>query len=195
MGLFEKARNITDTELRVVVAESADPAGSLRRHILSLEESQRQLRSSQGFLRRQRDWLEKSAERKLSLAEEWEKRALTAARQDRDDLARHALVRKKELLQSMGEDRRQLERILPQLEEADRRLSEVRQKILKARAVRTRLFGEGETGVLDADDAASTDTAGSRPVEREESDLTERERQELDEELEDLKRRLESDEV
>ncbi|HUW59294.1 MAG TPA: hypothetical protein VMZ92_21855, partial [Planctomycetota bacterium] len=104
MGLFEKARNITDTELRVVVAESADPAGSLRRHILSLEESQRQLRSSQGFLRRQRDWLEKSAERKLSLAEEWEKRALTAARQDRDDLARHALVRKKELLRSMGED-------------------------------------------------------------------------------------------
>ncbi|HUV39385.1 MAG TPA: hypothetical protein VMY39_07205, partial [Planctomycetota bacterium] len=121
MGLLEQARNITDTDLRLLVQESSEPEEALRRHILSLEESQRQLKSSQGFLTRQSTWLEKSAERKLSLAEEWDRRALTAARGDRDDLARHALLRKKELLRSMSEDRRQLERILPQLREVEER--------------------------------------------------------------------------
>ena len=194
MGLFEKARNITDTELRIVVTEGRDPAESLRRHILSLEESQRQLGSSQGFLARQRQWLDKSAERKLSLAEEWEKRAATAARQDRDDLARHALLRKRELLRSMGEDRRQLDRILPQLEEVDRRLSEVRGKVLKARAVRARLFEDGDVGTIEDDEPGTTDTHASPSADREASGLTDNERQELDEELKDLKQRLKSDE-
>jgi len=192
MGLFEQAKNITDTDLRILLQESSEPAETLRRHILSLEESQRQLKSSQGFLERQRKWLEASAERKLRLAEEWEGRAASAARQSRDDLARHALLRKKELLRSMSEDRTQLERILPQLQELDGRLGEVRQKILKAKSVRERFF-EGDPARTP--DRADTDTraSGSAPgVERDSPELTESERQELDEELKDLKRRMET---
>jgi phage shock protein A len=195
MGIFEKAKNITDTDLRIMLQESSEPAEALRRHILSLEESSRQLKSSQGFLDRQRTWLEASAERKLGLAEEWEGRAASAARQSRDDLARHALLRKKELLRSMSEDRAQLERILPQLQELDGRLGEVRQKILKAKAVRARFF-EGDAAAApppDADDPAPLH--GSPPsAQGDSSRLTESERQELDEELKDLKRRMGSGE-
>lgn len=190
MGLFEKARNITDTDLRILVTKSDDPSSALRHHILSLEESQRQLKSSQGFLERQRQWLESSAERKLGLAEEWEKRAEAAARQGRDDLARHALVRKKELLRSMSEDRRQLEGIVPQLEETELRLGEVRQKILKARAVREKLFGEA--GALPPEEEPMQKPAGETPesTEREPAALTSEEQAELDRELKDLKRRV-----
>lgn len=193
MGIFEKSRNITDTDLRIVVSGSSDPLEALRRHILSLEESQRQLKSSQGLLERQRKWLESSAERKLGLAEEWDKRAATAAREGRDDLARHALLRKKELLRSMSEDRVQLERILPQLEQVAGRLGEVREKILKARSVRTR-FGEGgEASVLaDTDDEGPEGVTGPTDT-RDERRLTEHQRRELDDELRDLKRRLESE--
>jgi len=195
MGLLEKSKNITDTDLRVLVQESPEPEAALRRHILSLEESQRQLKSSQGFLARQCTWLERSAERKLELAEEWDKRALTAARQNRDDLAKHALLRKKELLRSMSEDRRQLERILPQLREVEDGLSEVRRKIAKSRAVRAKLFDAD-----DADAAADAEPDGSAGPGRPApvagaSELTEREQAELDEELKDLKRRLNSDDV
>ena len=109
MGIFEKARNITDTDLRILVQESGDPEESLRRHILSLEESHRQLRSSLGVMDRQRHWLESSAERKLSLAEEWQRRAEASRERGREDLSNHALERKQELMRSMGEDRRQLE--------------------------------------------------------------------------------------
>jgi len=196
MGIFEKAKNITDTDLRIMLQDSSEPAQTLRRHILSLEESQRQLKSSQGFLERQRAWLEASAERKLRLAEEWEGRAAGAARQSRDDLARHALLRKKELLRSMGDDRAQLERILPQLAELDGRLGEVRQKILKAKSVRARFF-EGETASPSAPDldAQTPPEAVSPPSVADDSRrLTESERRELDQELEDLKRRMGSDE-
>jgi hypothetical protein len=194
MGIFEKAKNITDTDLRVMLQDSSEPAQTLRRHILSLEESQRQLKSSQGFLERQRAWLEASAERKLRLAEEWEGRAASAARQSRDDLARHALLRKKELLRSMGDDRAQLEHILPQLAELDGRLGEVRQKILKAKSVRARFF-DGETTapapVPDDADARTAGAAASPPPAPDDSGrLTESERQELDDELADLKRRM-----
>jgi len=193
VGLFEKAKNITDTELRLVVADSDDPSEALRRHILSLEESQRQLRTSQGVLKRQRDWLESGAERKLALAEEWEKRAVTAARKGRDDLARHALVRKKELLRSMSDDRRQLEHLLPQLEEVEGRLGEVRQKVLKARAARARFFEGNDVESAEAADSAGPPPESSRFREPPPLKLTEREQRELDEELRDLKRRFGSD--
>ena len=188
MGLLEKSKNITETDLRVLVRESPEPEQALRRHILSLEESQRQLKSSQGFLARQTAWLQKSAERKLELAEEWDKRALSAARGDRDDLAKHALLRKKELLRSMSEDRRQLERTAPQLREVEDRLNEVRRKIAKSRAVRAKLF-EGSDPAVSADvepDVLSGPTAGAPAG----TELTEREQVELDEDLKDLKRRL-----
>jgi phage shock protein A len=194
MGLFEKTKNITDTDLRIVVQGSDDPSEALRRHILSLEESQRQLKSSQGFLERQRQWLESSAERKLSLAEEWAKRAAAAARQTEgsgDDLARHALLRKKELLRSMGEDRRQLEGLVGQLAEVERRLGQVRQKILKARAVRERLFGEGAAAVEPASAGAAAPPE-PRP-ERPPTTLSAQEQREIDEELRDLKRRLDEE--
>jgi phage shock protein A len=192
MGLFEKAKNITDTDLRIMLEGSSEPAETLRRHILGLEESSRQLKSSQGFLERQRKWLETSAERKLRLAEEWERRAAGAARQSRDDLARHALLRKKELLRSMSDDRTQLEHILPQLEELDGRLGEVRQKILKAKSVRARFF-EGDPARTSDEAEADTSASGSaHPVERDSPKLTESERRELDEELKNLKRRMET---
>jgi len=191
MGLFEKAKSITDTDLRILVQESSEPEEALRRHILSLEESQRQLRSSEGFLGRQSTWLEKSAERKLTLAEEWDRRALTAAREDRDDLARHALLRKKELLRSMAEDRRQLERILPQLREVEERLAGVRRKILKSKAVRTKLFG-GNGVDLSEETPRTPERESRRRVDDDIASLTEHEARELDDELKDLKRRLKS---
>jgi phage shock protein A len=142
MGLFERARNITDTNLRILVAESSDPEEALRHHILSLEESQRQLRGSEEVMESQRQWLESSAERKLNLAEEWQRRAEAEERQGRADLATHAVERKQELMRSMGEDRRQLETLRPQLEETSRRLEDLREKVRKARAAREQLFGE-----------------------------------------------------
>jgi len=197
MGLLEKSKNITDTDLRLLVQQSAEPREALRRHILSLEESQRQLRSSQGFLGRQCTWLERSAERKLELAEEWDRRALTAARAERDDLAKHALLRKKELLRSMSEDRRQLERLQPQLAEVEERLGAVRRKIAKSRAVRATLFDE-TGGEAAAEDDDPPDAGPSRPAGGDADaagDLTEREQAELDEELRDLKRRLKSNDA
>jgi phage shock protein A len=192
MGLFEKSRSITDTDLRILVQDSGEPSEALRRHILSLEESQRQLKSSQGFLERQRLWLESCAERKLGMAEEWGRRAEAAAGQNRDDLARQALVRKKDLLRSMGEDRRQLEEILPQLGETERRLGEVRQKILKARSVRERLFGEG--GALPGEEGPSlrANDAGEA-AERKKEELAGPEQKEIEEELKNVKRRLDAD--
>lgn len=142
MGLFERARNITETDLRILVQDSTDPEEALRRHILSLEESQRQLRGSEGVMESQRQWLESSAERKLTLAEEWSRRAESAQRQGRADLASHARERKEELMRSMGEDRRQLEALRPQLEETSRRLEDLREKVRKARAARESLFGD-----------------------------------------------------
>jgi phage shock protein A len=146
MGIFEKARSITDTDLRILVQEADDAEEALRRHILSLEESHRQLEGSRGTLDRQHRWLEASAERKLALAEEWRRRADASKAQGREDLAIHARERQQELMLSMGEDRRQLEAIRPQLAEADRRIEDLREKIRKARAAREKLFGDAESG-------------------------------------------------
>ena len=188
MGLFEKAKSITDTDLRILVQDSREPSEALRRHILSLEESQRQLRSSQGFLERQRQWLESSAERKLSLAEDWARRAEAAARGLRDDLARHALLRKKDLLRSSGEDRRQLEGLATQIDETERRLGEIRRKIAKARAVRERLFGH-ESGAVEG--AAEAKPRPQTPPAEGSSDAVRAEvEREIDAELDELKRKL-----
>ncbi len=146
MGIFERARSITDTDLRILVQEADDAEEALRRHILSLEESHRQLEGSRGTMDRQRQWLEASAERKLNLAEEWRRRADASKAQGREDLTAHAKERQQELMLSMGEDRRQLEAIRPQLAEADRRIEDLREKIRKARVARESLFGVSDAG-------------------------------------------------
>ena len=146
MGIYEKARSITDTDLRMLVEGASDAQEALRRHILSLEESHRQLEGSWGTMDRQRQWLEASAERKLSLAEEWRRRAQVSATQAREDLATHARERQQELMLSMGEDRKQLEALRPQIAETGRRIEELLQKIRKARAVRESLFGGADPG-------------------------------------------------
>jgi phage shock protein A len=142
LGILEKAKNITDTDLRLVVTQASDPEAALRRHILSLEESQRQLRGSEEHLARQCDWLQAGIDRKLALAESWDKREAQAKAAGREDLAQHARERKNELLAQLAEDRRELDRVAPQVSEVRTRLEEVRAKIVKARDARKQLFGE-----------------------------------------------------
>ena len=189
MGVFEKAKNITDTDLRIVVTGSSDPAEALRRHVLRLEETQRQLKGPEGFLDRQREWLEESVERKLGLAEEWDKRAAAAVEADRDDLARHAIRRKKELLRSLNEDRQSLNDLMPQLEEVRSRLKNIRRKIAKAREVRATLCDDPEfTPTESAASEPATPAAGSPTSE--DDVLDQAGEGEVDEELRRLKRRL-----
>ncbi|HUU42659.1 MAG TPA: hypothetical protein VMX57_02710, partial [Planctomycetota bacterium] len=85
------------------------------------------------------------------------------------------------------------ERILPQLREVEERLSGVRQKILKSKAVRAQLFGAGGATAEDEESPRGRARESRRSVREDAPTLTEDEARELDEELKDLKRRLKSD--
>ena len=188
MGLFEQARNITDTDLRVVLTQSDQPVDALKAHILKLEASQRELVRSEEFLVRQRDWLEQAVERSLGVAEQSAARAEKMVAAGREDLAREALLDKKESMRQMSADARQLERLERSLAEARGQRAQLEARINQARRIRARIAaGEPlEEGDLHQEPPPPEKPVGLSPR----ASLTPGEEKELTRELDELRRQV-----
>ena len=195
MGISEQARNVTDTSLRLVLTTSDDPSQALKRHILKLEASHRDLLQSETSVVNQCRWLSDNIERNLKLARAEEVRAGKLIEHKQDQRARDALRDKRDALRRTTADQRklaQLEDSLPALRE---QLRELRERIDQARTLRTRMTA-GET-VQESDLHRQTEptppSTAPTPARRDlpnEPTSTLDEEKELDREMQRLRDRL-----
>ena len=197
MGISEQARNVTDTSLKLVLTTSDDPVQALKRHILKLEASHRDLARSEGSVVNQCRWLSDNIERNLKLAQAEETRAQKLLEHNQEKSARDALRDKRDALRRTTADQRkltQLENSLPALRD---QLRGLRERIDQAKALRTRMTA-GEN-LQESDLHRQTEPTSQSPAPApERQDLPDEptlvldEEKELDRELERLRDRLES---
>lgn len=109
MGFFERFRRLVKSNLNDMISKAEDPERMLNQLITEMNtqliESKKRVASAIADEKR----LERQMKQQLTLAEEWEEKAIAFVKAERDDSAKEALVRKQEYLNLAQQYREQYE--------------------------------------------------------------------------------------
>lgn len=201
MGLLERAKNILTTSLSDLLAKAESPPRMLAAHILELTKIERQGRRSLLDVIRE----EKRLAQKLAQIEEemalWQSRAEAALERERDDLARRALIRKRELAQEAADLSKEIENLGQVKADLKNTLRSITERMETARRERARLLGEETRERLERLEETAVEKTGEAVLDEleawatlEAEDTTDRilklQKDEIEAELKDLKKSL-----
>jgi phage shock protein A len=96
MGIFSRIGRLVKANLNELVSKSEDPEKILNQLILDMKEQLIDAKKQVAKAIADEKRLKKQMDSEVEKAEEWEKKAMTAVRSERDDLAKEALERKAE---------------------------------------------------------------------------------------------------
>lgn len=96
MGIFNRLSTMLRSNLNDLIARAEDPEKMLNQLILDMREQLTKAKQEVAVAIADERKLKAQAEDEYRQAQEWEKRAMLAVRQERDDLARQALLRQEE---------------------------------------------------------------------------------------------------
>jgi len=201
MGLLERARNILTTSLSDLLAKAESPQRMLAAHILELTRIERQGRRSLLDVIKE----EKRLQQKLTEIAEaealWQDRAEMALEKERDDLAKGALLRKRELARQAAELSREIDNLRQVKDDLKNTLRSITERMEAARRERARLLGDETRERLRRLEETAAEKTGEAVLDEleawatlEAEDTTERilelEKDEIEAELKSLKERL-----
>jgi phage shock protein A len=201
MGLLERAKNLLTTSLSDLLAKAESPERMLAAHILELTQIERQGRRSLLDVIKE----EKILQRKLTELKEaealWQGRAEAALQRERDDLARRALIRKRELAREKATLSQEVDNLRRVKDDLKNTLRSIRERMETARRERARLLGEKTRQRLKRLEEIAARKTGEAVLDEleawaalEAEDKTDRilelERDEIEAELKELKKRL-----
>jgi len=201
MGLLERARNILTTSLSDLLAKAESPQRMLAAHILELTRIEHQgRRSLLDVIKEEKRLQQKLAE--IAEAEAlWQDRAEMALEKERDDLAKGALLRKRELARQAAELSREIDNLRQVKDDLKNTLRSITERMEAARRERARLLGDETRERLRRLEEAAAEKTGEAVLDEleawatlEAEDTTERilelEKDEIEAELKNLKKRL-----
>lgn len=132
MGIFARFSRVVRSYINRLLDQAEDPEKMLDQLIVEMREqlvvAKREVAVSIADERK----LHRDAERELEQADAWERRAVLAVREGRDDLARQALLRQKEHAGHAAELRRTWESQAREVEKLKASLTELSERIEKA---------------------------------------------------------------
>jgi len=96
MGIFQKLRTLIRSNINDMIAQAEDPEKLLNQVIEDMREQLARAKKEVALAMADESRLRKQVETEGQQAQEWERRAMLAVRQGRDDLARQALARQQE---------------------------------------------------------------------------------------------------
>ena len=96
MGIFNKLSTLVRSNLNDLIARAEDPEKMLNQIIIDMREQLTKAKQEVAVAIADERKLKSQVEDEVRQAEDWEKRAMLAVRQDKDDLARQALARQHE---------------------------------------------------------------------------------------------------
>lgn len=96
MGIFNKLSTLIRSNLNDLIARAEDPEKMLNQVILDMREQLTKAKQEVAVAIADERRLKAQVEEEFKQAQDWERRAMLAVRQDRDDLARQALLRQQE---------------------------------------------------------------------------------------------------
>jgi phage shock protein A len=99
MGIFQKLSLLIRSNLNDLIARAEDPEKMLEQVIIDMREQQTKAKQEVALAIAEERKLKAQVESEAKQAQEWERRAVLALQQGRDDLARQALLRQQEYTQ------------------------------------------------------------------------------------------------
>jgi phage shock protein A len=99
MGIFQKLSLLIRSNLNDLIARAENPEKMLEQVILDMREQQTKAKQEVALAIAEERKLKSQVESEARHAQEWERRAVLALQQGRDDLARQALMRQEEYTQ------------------------------------------------------------------------------------------------
>jgi phage shock protein A len=96
MGIFNKLSTLVRSNLNDLIARAEDPEKMLNQVILDMREQLTKAKQEVAVAIADERRLKAQVEEEFKQSQDWERRAMLAVRQERDDLARQALLRQQE---------------------------------------------------------------------------------------------------
>jgi len=97
MGLFQRFRRVLSAQLNHLLSKAEQPEKMLNQLILDMNRQLLDVKKSVASAIADEKRLERQLNTYIDQANEWERKAILAVREQRDDLAKEALLRKQEI--------------------------------------------------------------------------------------------------
>ena len=135
MGIFDRLASLIKSNLNDAISSAENPEKMLNQIIVDMRDQLAKAKQQVAAAIADEKRLHDQAQQEFKQAEEWEKRAVLAIQQERDDLARQALVRQGEhsthaqTLQTTWEAHRmETEKLKAQLRDLNDKIEEAKRK-------------------------------------------------------------------
>ena len=134
MGIFTKLSTLIRSNLNDLIARAENPEKMLNQIIIDMREQLTRAKQDVAVAIADERKLKAQAEEEGRQAQEWERRAMLAVREGRDDLARQALMRQQEyaqraqsLFETWQKQSTETERLKESLRQLNEKIEEVQQ--------------------------------------------------------------------
>ncbi len=162
MGIFSRFKDIVNSNINAILDKAEDPEKMLKLMIQEMEDTLIELKSNCAAKLAYGIKLERKLEDSLKTFTRWENRAVLAIGKGREDLAREALVEKRNVQTEIDSLKSQIEENHITIEEAKREISTLEEKLVQAKG-KLKILKQKEERARNermAQDAMSKDVAG-----------------------------------
>ena len=135
MGIFTKLSTVIRSNINDLIARAENPEKMLNQIILDMREQLTKAKQEVAVAIADERKLKAQADEELKQAQEWERRAMLAVKENRDDLARQALMRHQEyaqraqsLFETWQRQSAETERLKESLRQLNAKIEEARRK-------------------------------------------------------------------
>jgi phage shock protein A len=132
MGIFSRLKTLVSSNVNDMISKAEKPEKMLNQLIIEMNEQLIESKRAVALAIADEKKLERETANQLAQAQEWERKAMLAVQAGKDDLAKEALLRKKEYEGAYGEYQKQWEAQKASVETLKSSLRELQNKIEEA---------------------------------------------------------------
>jgi len=144
MGIFSKLRTLIDSNINDLISQAEKPEKMLNQLIIEMNEQLIESKKAVAMAIADEKKLEREKNNLFAQAQDWERKAMLAVNNDKDDLAKEALLRKQDYDNNAAEYQRQWESQKISVEQLKEGLRELQSKIDEAQRKKNLLIARAK---------------------------------------------------
>lgn len=145
MGIFSRFADIVNANLNAILDKAEDPAKMIRLIIQEMEDTLVEVRTTSARTIAEKKDLNRKIQRLRDEAESWQQKAELALSKGRDDLAKAALVERKQAQEMVDEMEKQLQGVEDSLDQLNTEIGQLQEKLQDAKSRQSALLMRHKT--------------------------------------------------
>ncbi|MEL0067104.1 MAG: phage shock protein PspA [Gammaproteobacteria bacterium] len=145
MGIFSRFADIVNANLNAILDKAEDPAKMIRLIIQEMEDTLVEVRTTSARTIAEKKELNRKIQRLRDEAESWQQKAELALSKEREDLAKAALVERKQAQEMVEEMEKQLQGVEDSLDQLNTEIGQLQEKLQDAKARQSALLMRHKT--------------------------------------------------